>query len=155
MFKVATYYDEGLGLVVTILPSQVPVREKYWLKVIVDDYAQQYRDAGYVDGLPEHDGLGWGFKSFFGGGGGGQEEAPKIPWEEIYALARPLARQYAEQEEQSRRAEEAERIRQEKLYDIALRSRAAAEFKMPEGMIGARKNVLIHRPKGQPTEVRK
>lgn len=140
-------FTTGLGLVVTTTtrfdPTHMAAREKYYFDLIVEDYARQYREAGFVDGLS-------GIFDMFS-----KSKAPKIPWNEIYAEARPLAQQYARQEEENRIAEEGLRIQQERYTEIQKVSRAATEYKLPEGVTSISRGALVIMPKGGPVERRK
>lgn len=94
----------GLGEDNTVLtmqsrydPNRMKAREDYYFNAIVQDLANQYRANGFVDGVSYGDD-GLGFLEFLFGG----MKRPKIPWNDIYATARPLAHQWAMQEEQQR-----------------------------------------------------
>lgn len=158
MFITSTRHRRNaLGQVLTVTtrfdPTWMAAREKYYydivFKQIVDDLAQQYREAGFVGGLS-----GLGFFGFFGK----KPKAPPIPWGEIYKTAEPLARQYAKQyalqEEQLRIQEEGERIKQEKIGIVEKRSVEASSFKLPEGVIGVTRGALEMKVRGGPVETR-
>lgn len=143
--------DCGLGLTITVTPKFDPVRmaarEAYWFQQIVDDLASQYRQAGYVGGLA---GLGFSFFGF-----GKKPSAPSIPWGEIYATARPLAHQYAIDEENARIAQEPMMIEQQRQTEATSRSVTASSFQLPEGVQSVSKGALVLAPVGSPKETRK
>lgn len=66
---------------------------------------------------------------------GGKEKKPyPIPWDEIYSAALSPAKAYTNQEELMRIEAEKMRIEEEKQTEITKVSKAAAMFKLPEGV---------------------
>jgi len=145
----------GLGIVITQMTrfdsQRMAAREKYYFNSIVDDYAKQYVEAGFEGYRSEFasglSGLGFGF---FGFGKKKKQEVPQIPYEEIFAIARPLARQYARQEEENRIVQEEQRIQQERQVETQKVRQRVVEFKLPEGVTSISRGALVISPVGQP-----
>lgn len=170
---------QGLGLTVTQTtkfdPTRMNTRFLYWRNVLAQEVAQQYRDAGFLDGLGAAQFtpgmlkvgslpvlgnilnlvskvpiIGGMFCGIFGGC-----SKPHIPWGEIYAMVDPIARDYAKQEEEYRIAEESQNIQQQHTTAIEKQSSEAAMFKLPEGVTSISRGALVMAPVGAPVEVRK
>lgn len=173
--------DNGLGLTVEqstkFDPRRMEARYQYWRRLLADELANQYREAGYVGGLSGlvaskytpgmlqtgkipilADILGVVAKvpivgKMFCGIFGGCKK-PKVPWGKIYAQVEPIARQYAREEEESRIAEEKYTTETVRQTTGEQRSREAAVFKMPEGTLGIRRGAIQMVLKGGSVEKR-
>lgn len=75
---------------------------------------------------------------------GGKEKKPyPIPWDEIYSAALPPAKAYTNQEELQRIEAEKVRIEQEVQTEVTKTSKAAALFKLPEGVTSFSRGAMV------------
>jgi hypothetical protein len=178
------YEQSGLGLVVRATtkfdPRRMAAREAYWYKIyfdyVVNEMADNYRAAGFagISGtapgmIPTHKipvlrnvigtigkipVVGKLICGIFGGC-----KKPKIPWGKINAeaaaVARPIAKETAMEEENARIQEENVRIATERQTAVEKKSQEGAAFKLPEGVTSISRGALVMKLKGGPTEKRK
>jgi hypothetical protein len=158
-------------------------REAYWYKIYFDyvanEMADMYRAAGF-DGIGDMDGYAPGMipthkipvlRNVIGAIGkipvvgqlicgifGGCKK-PRIPWDKINAeaaaVARPIAKETAIDEENARIQEENIRIATERQTAVEKKSQEGAIFKLPEGITSISRGALVMAVKGSPVEKRR
>ena len=85
---------------------------------------------------------------------GKKKKKMAVPWGEIYSQALPFAQQTTVDEEVIRLVEEKQQIEQIRAVAIEKKSIEAAQFKLPEGVVGIRRGALVMTLKGPSVETK-